>query len=57
MRFLRKAKNGDIEFDQLGMLILGLILFIILIYIVTVVIGGEMGNQTTEVKDVLTNIG
>ena len=57
MRFLRKAKNGDIEFDQLGMLILGLILFIILIYIVTVVIGGEMGNQTTDVKDVLTNFG
>lgn len=53
MKFLIRNKKGDLELDQLGKLIIGVILFIILIYIVTVVIGGEIGNQTGEVGDVI----
>lgn len=51
------SKKGSIELDQLGKLIIGLVLFLILIYIVTVILGGELGSQGTEIKDVVTNIG
>jgi len=43
--------------DELGKLIIGVILFIILIYIVSVMIGGEIGSQKDEVTDVFSNIG
>lgn len=54
---LRKSKSGALEMDELGKLIIGVILFIILIYIVSVMIGGEIGSQKDEVTDVFSNIG
>ncbi len=52
-----KNKKGGIEMDELGKLIIGLVLFIILIYIVSVLIGGELGSQKGEVTDVFSSIG
>lgn len=52
-----KNKKGALEMDELGKLIIGVILFIILIYIVSVLIGGEIGSQKDEVTDVFSNIG
>ena len=46
-----KNRNGDIELDQLGKLILGLIFFILLIYIVSVVIRGELEDQGDGLLD------
>jgi len=45
MKFLRKNNKGDLEIDELGKLILGLILLLVLIVIVTVYINGEFINQ------------
>lgn len=49
---LKDNKAGDLEFDELGKLILGLTLLIILIVIVTVVIKGELDTQGEDVKGV-----
>jgi hypothetical protein len=54
---LRRNKKGALEMDELGKLILGLILFIILIYIVSIIIGGEIGAQKDDVTDVFSSIG
>jgi hypothetical protein len=51
------SKKGALEMDELGKLIIGLILFIILIYIVSLMIGGEIGAQKEEVTDVFSSIG
>ena len=45
-------KSGALEFDELGKLIIGLILLIILIIIVTVVIRGELLIQGEEAKSI-----
>jgi hypothetical protein len=51
------SKKGAIEMDELGKLIIGLVLFLVLIYIVSVMIGGEVGSQQEEVEDIFSNIG
>lgn len=51
------SKKGAIEMDELGKLIIGLVLFLLLIYIVSVLIGGEIGAQKDEVSDVFSNLG
>lgn len=52
MRFINK--RGDIEMDQVGYIILGVILLLILIYIITQVIGGEYDSQEEKVKDIFS---
>lgn len=49
---LISCKKGDIELDELAKIILGLVLLIILIWIVTIVINGELSNQVQRVKDI-----
>lgn len=49
-----KCKKGDLEFDELGKLILGLILLLVLIVIVTVVIKGELWKGGEKLKDIFT---
>ena len=56
MKGFRRNNKGGIELDELGKLIIGVIIFIILIYIVTIVIGGEMSSGTEEVGDVFNSI-
>jgi hypothetical protein len=51
------SKKGAIELDELGKLIIGLVLFIILIYIVSVLVGGEIGSQKEEVTGVFSSLG
>ena len=51
-RKLLKDKRGDIELDQLGKLIIALVFLLVLIFIVTLVIGGEFGNQEEEIEGV-----
>ena len=51
--FFKKNKSGALELDELGKLIIGVILFIILIYIVTVVIGGEFTAPKEDIGDLL----
>ena len=46
-----KNKKGDIEWDEIGKVIIALVVLIIIIYIVTVVIRGEFGNQSDKIKD------
>ena len=48
---LIKFRKGALEMDQLGKLLIGLIVLIILIVIVTVVIGGEFGSQGKGIAD------
>lgn len=49
MKFV--SKKGDLEWDQIGKVIIALVALIILIYIITQVIGGELGNQGDKIKD------
>ncbi|MCA9460233.1 MAG: hypothetical protein KC550_06820 [Nanoarchaeota archaeon] len=50
--FLSRNKKGDLELDELGKLILGGILLLILIFIVAYVIKGEFGNQEGNLKGI-----
>lgn len=52
MLFLSKSKKGDLELDELGKLILGGILLLILIFIVAYVIKGEFGEQDGNIKGI-----
>ena len=47
-----KDKTADVELDELAKIILGLVLLLVLIYIVTIVINGELSNQVQRVKDI-----
>lgn len=49
---LIKSNKGSLELDELGKVIIGLTLLIILIVIVTVVIGPEFGNQGDKVDSI-----
>ena len=49
-------KKGDLELDELGKLILGLILLIILIVIVMVYIKNDMSSQADNVKSIFSNL-
>jgi hypothetical protein len=46
-------KKGDLELDEIGKLIVGLILLVTLIVIVTIVINGELSNQGDKLGTVL----
>lgn len=50
--FLSRNKKGDLELDELGKLILGGILLLLLIYIITVFLKGEFGSQKDDVKSI-----
>ena len=50
LTYYLKNRKADIELDELGKVILGVILLIILIVIVTVVIKGEFSEQTDGIK-------
>ncbi|NQZ84742.1 MAG: hypothetical protein HRU03_03405 [Nanoarchaeales archaeon] len=54
---LKKNKCGAIEMDELGRLIIGLVFFIVLIYIVTVIIGGDIKSQEEDIGDVFSTLG
>ena len=56
-KFILVNKKGDLELDELGKLILGLILLIVLIVIITVYIRGDMSDQTDNVKNIFSNLG
>lgn len=47
-----KNKKAALEMDQLGKLLIGLALLIVLIVIVTVYVGGEFSNQSDKVSSV-----
>ena len=47
-----KNKIASIEMDQVGYIILGLVLLLVLIYIVTVVLGGEIDDQGEKVSGI-----
>lgn len=48
---LYSKKKGDIEMDQLGKIIIVLVFLIILIYIVSIVIRGELDDQGEKARD------
>ena len=54
--FLKNNKGG-IELDQLGKLIIALVLLIVLIVIVTVVIQGELDSQAVGISDAFKIFG
>lgn len=56
MVFFKYNKKGDLEFDELGKLLIGLVLLIVLIVIVTVVINGNLSDQTSSLKTVFTGL-
>lgn len=45
-----KNKKAALEMDQLGKLLIGLALLIVLIVIITVYINGEFSNQSDKVS-------
>ncbi len=49
MKFIIKNKKGDLEIDEIGKLIIGLVLLIVLIAIVTIYIGGDLSDQSDSV--------
>ena len=49
---LFENKKGDIELDYVGKAILGAILLAILIFVVTMYIGGEFDTQVDRIRDV-----
>lgn len=53
-RKLLRDKRGDIELDQLGKLVIALVFLLVLIFIVTIIIGGEFGNQEDEIEGVFS---
>lgn len=50
--FLIKNKKADIELDQLGKLIIGIIVFIILLYFVSVFIGGKITQEDEAISGI-----
>ena len=54
VRFFIRNKKGDLELDEIGKLILGGLLLLILIYIIGYVISGEFSNQGDKVDDVFS---
>ena len=57
LRYWLQNRKGDLEMDQLGKLIIGAIVLIILIYIVTVVIKGEFDDQGGNVENIFSSLG
>ncbi len=53
---LIKTKKGDLELDELGKLLIALVLIVILIYIVVYIIGGEFGSQGENIVDTLDTL-
>lgn len=49
---MKLNKKGDFELDQLGKLIIAAIVLILLIVIITVYIGGELGNQEDRITSI-----
>ena len=47
-----KNRKGDLELDELGKLILGILLLVILTVIVTVIIGGKLDEEGENVKGI-----
>lgn len=56
IKYYLKNRKADLELDELGKLILGLILLVVLIVIVTVYIRGEFSNQGDSVKGVFETL-
>jgi hypothetical protein len=54
IRCMWKCKRGDLEFDELGKLILGLVLLVVLIIVVSVVIKGELWKGADRLRDVFS---
>jgi len=52
-----RNKKGEVTWDEIAKVVLALVALVILIYIVTQVIGGELGNQSNIVKDGFKNMG
>lgn len=52
MKLLKKNKKGDLELDELGKIILGVIFLVVLIVIITVAIRGELFSQGEKIKDI-----
>lgn len=51
-RRLLKEKKGDLELDQLGKLIIGLVIFLILLYFVAVFLGGKITDQEDDITGI-----
>ena len=56
VNILRRNKNGALEMDELGKIILMLIALAILIYIIMVVIRGDVNSQTENVGNIVSNL-
>lgn len=54
-KFWLQNRKADLELDELGKIIIGLVLLLVLIAIVTVVIRGEFDNQGDKLADGLDN--
>lgn len=53
---LKNDKTGDLELDQIGKLIIALVLLVVLIMIITFVISGGFSDQEEEIGNVFTNM-
>ena len=49
---IKNFKKAALEMDQLGKLIIGLVILIILIIIVSVVIGGKLDDQGSSISKI-----
>lgn len=56
-RRLLKEKKGDLELDQLGKLIIGLVIFLILLYFVSIFLGGKISDQEDEITGIFKAFG
>ncbi len=54
MKLFIRNKKGDLELDEIGKLILGGLLLLILIYIVGYVIKGEFSDQGDKVVGIFS---
>lgn len=48
---LNRNKKGDLEWDEIGKLIIALVVLIIIIYIITIIINGEFTSQGEKIGD------
>ena len=56
VNILRRNKNGALEMDELGKIILMLIGLAILIYIIMVVIRGDVSSQSDNVNNIVSGL-
>lgn len=57
MLTLFRDKKGDLEWDQIGKILIALVALIILIYVITQVIGGELDTQGGKIADSVNFLG